>query len=113
MARDATTVVGGVPADAFARCISEPGRQYAFYLHRSVLRTPKYVVRPGSYQDSIVFDLPPGRYLAEWVNPELGTVLSREQFRHYGGAGQGPGKVTLVTPAYAVDVALRLIGQPL
>lgn len=102
MHRDVSTVVGGVPADAFARCISEPGRQYALYIHHSVLRTPKYVVLPGSYQDGIVFDLPAGRYTAQWLNPELGTVISQEQFRHYGG------RVTLVTPVYQVDVALTI-----
>ena len=105
--RDVDTIVGGVPADAFARCISEPGRQYALYIHHSVLRTPKYVVRPGSYQDGIVFDLPAGRYTAQWLKPEFGTVISQEQFRHYGG------KVTLVTLVYPVDVALKMIDQPL
>jgi hypothetical protein len=107
MHRDASAVVGGVPADAFARCISEPGRQYAFYIHHSVLRTPKYVVCPGAYQHGIVFDLPAGQYAAQWLNPEFGTVISTEQFKHYGG------KITLVTPVYPVDVALKLIGRPM
>jgi hypothetical protein len=107
MRRDATTVVGGVPAGAFARCISEPGRQYAFYIHHSVLRTPKYVVFAGAHQESLIFDLPPGRYLAEWISPELGTVIAREQFKHEGG------EIGLVTPLYRVDVALKLTGSPL
>ncbi len=107
MSRDVTTVLGGVPADAFARCISEPGRQYAFYIHHSVLRTPKYVARPGSHQDSILFDLPGGRYGVEWLDPESGLVVSREQFQHHGG------KVTLVTPVYRVDIALKMTGTPL
>jgi hypothetical protein len=89
MQRDATAVVDGVPAGAIARC-SEPGRQYAFYLHHSVLRTSKYVVRPGLYRDSPVFDLPPGRYAAEWVDPESERVVSEESFRHHGG------RITLV-----------------
>jgi hypothetical protein len=107
MWRDATAVVDGVPAGAIARCSSEPGRQYAFYLHHSVLRTPKYVVRPGLYRDSPVFDLPPGRYNAEWIDPESGRVVSQESFRHYGG------RITLDTPPFVIDVALRLVGEAL
>ena len=72
-----------------------------------MLRTPKYVVRPGAYRDSIVFDLPPGRYVAEWIDPESGLVVSKDRFRHYGG------HVTLDTPLYVVDTALRVIGSPL
>jgi hypothetical protein len=107
MRRDTTTVVAGVPAGAFARCVSEPGRQYAFYLHHSVLRTPKYVVRPGVYRESLVFDLPPGRYAAEWIDPESGLVVSGEPFTHHGG------HAVLDTPPFVVDIALRLIGSPL
>jgi hypothetical protein len=107
MRRDTTTVVDGVPAGAIARCISELGRQYAFYLHHSVLRTSKYVVRPGLYRDSPAFDLPPGRYTAEWIDPASGRVVSQESFRHHGG------RITLDTPPFVVDVALRLIGDPL
>jgi hypothetical protein len=33
--------------------------------------------------------------------------VAREEFRHYGG------KVTLPTPLYSVDIALRITGQPL
>jgi hypothetical protein len=107
MRRDTTTVVGGVPTDAFAQCLCEPGRQYAFYIHHSFLRSAMYVVHPGSHQDNLVFDLPPAHYEVEWVNPELGTVVAREEFRHYGG------KVTLPTPPYSIDLASRITGQPL
>jgi len=107
MGRDASTVVGGVPADAFARCISEPGRQYALYIHHSILREGKYITCPGSYQHGILFDLPAGRYAAEWLDPGCGLVVSREQFRHYGG------EVTLTTPVYRTDIALRMTGTPL
>ena len=107
MGRDASTVVGGVPAGAFARCISEPGRQYALYIHHSILREGKYITCPGSYQHGILFDLPAGRYAAEWLDPGCGLVVSREQFRHYGG------EVTLTTPVYRTDIALRMTGTPL
>jgi hypothetical protein len=107
MHRDTSTVVGGVPADAFAQCLSEPARQYAFYMHHSLLRGGMYVAIPGEYQDNIVFDLPPALYEVEWLSPELGSVVARESFRHFGG------KVTLPTPVYSVDIALKIIGKPL
>ncbi|MBN1401910.1 MAG: hypothetical protein JXA74_13805, partial [Anaerolineae bacterium] len=107
MRRDASTVVGGVPAGAYLRGISEPGRQYALYIHHSVLRPPKYVVRPGAHQDNLVLSLPAGRYALEWLAPETGLVVSREQFTHRGG------QVTLATPLYRIDIALRLTGTPL
>jgi hypothetical protein len=107
MRRDTNSVAGGVPPDAFAQCLSEPGRQYALYIHHSLLRGGMYVVRPGAHQDSILFDLPPARYQVEWVDPELGMVVAREQFSHYGG------KVVLPTPVYSVDVAARIVGTPL
>ena len=35
MNQDTSFIAGGVPRDAFARAISEPGKQYAFYIHHS------------------------------------------------------------------------------
>ena len=46
--------------------------------------------------------LPPGRYHAEWVDPETGSVLSSEELTHEGG------NRTLKTPAYKVDIALKI-----
>jgi hypothetical protein len=102
MRRDTTTVLAGVPVDAFARCLSEPGRQYAFYIHHSVVREPRYVVRPGVYQESYVLDLPPADYTVEWVDPEQGHLVRREQI------GRSGRHVVLATPPYVVDLALRI-----
>jgi hypothetical protein len=51
--------------------------------------------------------MPAGRYSAEWLDPESGLVVSREQFTYRGG------QVTLLTPLYRIDIALRLMGTPL
>jgi hypothetical protein len=107
MRRDTATVVGGVPAGSFAQCLSEPGRQYAFYIHHSNLRGDKYVVCPGTYIDNIVFDLPSGAYEAEWLDPQAGNVVAQEAFRHFGGT------VGFSTPPFQVDIALRLLGKAL
>jgi hypothetical protein len=102
MRRDTTTILGGVPTDAFVRCISEPGRQYAIYAHHSVVREPRYVVQPGGYRESWVLDMPQGDYTVEWVDPEQGHLVRREQI------GQSGRRLVLTTPPYTVDVALRI-----
>ncbi|MBI4324721.1 MAG: hypothetical protein HY674_05600 [Chloroflexi bacterium] len=49
---------------------------------------------------SLSVNLPPGVYLAHWLNPMTGQVGKLEQFKHPGGAR------TLVSPGYEEDIAL-------
>ena len=108
MRPDAQMLASPVPPGTFARGISEPGRQYAFYIHHS--RNPKgndsqflcYEVQPGSYQEDLDLRLAPGQYRAEWVSPASGTVLETTMLAHKGGVRR------LRTPRYEVDVALRI-----
>jgi hypothetical protein len=48
------------------------------------------------------FPLAQGSYQADWVGPASASVISGERFRHEGGAR------SISTPAYTVDVALRI-----
>ncbi len=103
MRRETGLLAGGAPPGALARAISEPGRQYALYLHHS--RCPdgvKYIVQPGEYQESLGLNLPAGSYSAEWVDPASGAALAEVNFQHAGGV------YPLRTPLYTVDVALRV-----
>ena len=46
-----------------ARAISEPGRQYALYLHHSRPSDGvKYIVQPGNYQETLELNIAPGNY---------------------------------------------------
>ena len=72
-----------------ARGLAEPGRQYAFYLH-------------GGINAALAFDLPSGKYRAEWVNVCTGKIDKRETVNHPGG------EVTLIPPAYDKEITLRL-----
>ncbi|RPJ51753.1 MAG: hypothetical protein EHM21_01940 [Chloroflexi bacterium] len=101
MQRDAELAADGVPEGAFARAISEPGLQYALYLHHSRNENVKYVVQPGEYQERLLLNFLPGRYQVEWVEPATGRVLRRDQVRHEIGC------LELVTPPYSIDIALR------
>jgi len=110
MRRDKRVIHGGVPAGAFARAISEPGKQYALYLHHSARGDShgpggmdiQYIVWPETYQARLLLALPVGSYQAEWVLPESGAVVKMERFRHAGGTR------TLRSPRYTIDIALRI-----
>jgi hypothetical protein len=103
MHQDKSFVVSGVPTGAYCRAISEPGRQYALYLHHSTGgKGGAYRVTPGKYKERLVVSLPPGNYRAEWVDPATGSVIRTENFKH------DRRERTLTTPVHAVDFALRL-----
>ena len=103
MHQDKKFVVGGVPAGAFCRGISEPGRQYALYLHHSAgAGASAYTVTPGNYVEKLVLDLPSGSYRADWVDPASGRVVRTDAFSHPGGHR------TFVSPQHSIDIALRI-----
>lgn len=103
MHRDKNFVVDGLrSSEIHYQAISEPGVQYALYIHHGSERSGSYKVVPGRYQENPIVNLPAGRYRAEWIDPERGTVITTVSFTHAGG------QRTIATPAYAVDVALRV-----
>jgi hypothetical protein len=113
MRRDTNLVVSGVPAGAWCRSISQPGEQYALYLHHSVRGKEGsksdqdvYVVSPGNYTEHLVLNLPKGSYVADWVEPATGAVVRTDPLAHAGGLS------TVVTPTHAVDIALRIERRP-
>lgn len=103
MRQDKTVVAGGLGAQGvYCRAISEPGKQYALYIHHSRDRRGSYTVVPGNYHEQLALRLPSGDYRAEWVEPATGKVIGNEEFSHGGG------NRILKAPAYSVDIALRI-----
>jgi hypothetical protein len=103
MRPDKHFVVRGLPTShVYYRAISEAGKQYALYIHHSSDRKGSYTVAPGAYRENLVVLLPAGNYQADWVDPARGITIISENFRHEGGSR------TLSTPAYNVDIALRI-----
>lgn len=104
MHADKSFVSGGVPAGAYCRGMSEPGLQYALYLHRGVLddRLTAYIAKPGHYHDFLALNLPAGNYKADWVDPATGSVISSVAFGHQGG------NQNFTVPEYTLDIALRI-----
>jgi hypothetical protein len=113
MRQDTSFIEGGVPEGSFARAISEPGKQYAFYIHHSIYGCwywepmkmgACYQVVPGNYQEKLIVNIAPGTYFAEWIDPATGNVIQTNNFTHGGG------KKLLNTPPYRIDIALKIKG---
>ena len=103
MKPDRNFVIHGIPEGTFYRCISEPGKQYALYIHHSIRKGESYYfINPGQYRENIVLSVPEGNYLTEWLNPADGGVLASEKIKVEGS------EYTLTTPQYKIDIALRI-----
>ena len=104
MKQDKKFIVSGVPAGAFCRGISEPGKQYALYLHHSVVmgRGHGYRAIPGAYVEHLELDLPAGTYQTDWVDPATGATVSSATIQHQGGTR------SFISPQHSVDIALRI-----
>lgn len=103
MKLDKDFVSSGVPSGAYCRVLGESGKQYAVYIHHSGDRSHgSYEATPGNYQEKLAVNLPAGRYLAEWVKPADGSVISSQTITQTGGSR------ILNTPKYSVDIALRM-----
>jgi hypothetical protein len=93
MQPDRSVIKGGIPDKASAQALVQPGRAYAIYLSA------------GNHAN-LVLDLPAGRYGVEWINPLSGETDKRQDIDHKGG------RVTLVSPPYKEDIALRVAVRP-
>jgi len=103
MAPDKGFLVSGATSPEYHRALSEPGKQYALYIHHSSEKVGgSYMVVPGNYREDLVVRIPAGHYHAEWVDPETGSVLASEDLVHEGGDR------VLKTLAYKIDIALSL-----
>jgi hypothetical protein len=96
--------VQGIPSGGYGRAIAEDGQQYAFYIHHSTtLHMGAYKIIPGSYQQRITFNaVKPGSYTVEWIDPPTGEAILVQNITHPGG------DLTLETPVYTIDIALRM-----
>jgi len=86
--------------------ISEPGRQYALYIHHSGYGMQQRWYEPSteSHRAALKFTLPAGRYAVEWIEPLDGRVLRAEKLDHKGGMAE-----LGESPEYRADIALRIL----
>ncbi len=104
MKPDEKTVRGEAPAGLSVRGLSEPGKQYAFYLRPRVPKKDEKVGGKAWKAGEVVLRLalPPGGYRAEWLEPASGQVVKDETLTADGKERE------LAAPAFAEDVALRI-----
>lgn len=86
----------------FYRAISDPGNEYALYMHHSFLHYNAYTVIPGKYQTSLDLIIPKGTYQVEWIIPETGRICKSEKIDNKNDSFK------LVAPEYTIDIALKI-----
>jgi hypothetical protein len=111
MRRDASLLKSGAPAGTFARAISEPGKQYALYLHhakyagwyiKEIQVGSCYEPIPGDYSEELTLELPAGGWRLDWVEPASARVIAASRIKHGGET------VTVRTPPHRLDIALAI-----
>jgi hypothetical protein len=88
--RPNNALVEGVPQGATVYALVDPGAAYAVYVMNG--REAKLSLEIGA-----------GRYHAEWLNPRTGTIDNVQDLRHDGD------RLSLASPPYQEDIALRLV----
>ena len=98
--------LSGIPSGAVACALATAGKQYAVYLFHAKddgQWGAHFVATPGSYRDAFTLKaIPAGRYRLDWVEPMSGVIKESKRLNWRGG------DLLLTTPAYALDVALRM-----
>ncbi len=90
MRPDSTTLSGVLLANTIAQVLSENGKQYAIYLYRGG-------------QANLELELPAGNYEIEWLDTLTGKYFGKKSLKHKKGTAK------LTSPAYAEDIALRIV----
>ena len=73
----------------FTRVLAEIGKQYAIYID-------------GGEKCDLELELPEGNYIVDWVSTKNGNIEKTETVSHTGGS------VTLISPIYNEDIAVRI-----
>lgn len=100
------TDFSGKPSDAFCNILAENGKQYALYIFHGAYEGDwgaHFIPTPGNFQDTLILnEIPAGNYFLEWIEPSTGSVKNSEKLSWAGG------NLTLKTPMYSLDAAMRL-----
>jgi hypothetical protein len=100
------TGFSGLPSDAICKALAQPGKQYAFYLFHGAPESEwgsHFTAKPGNYQEKLsISAVPEGTYKVVWIDPVSGKIIQSENLSCKGG------NLSLKTPAYKLDIALRI-----
>ncbi len=103
--KPADKVIRKVEPKLKATALAEPGKAYAVYLHVPLPNKPKNLqdLLKEGIKSRLTLDLPKGMYQAEWLDTKTGQIAHRQTVNHAGG------EATLQSPAFANDIALRIL----
>ena len=106
MRRDRGTVYSILPGGS-VNGISERGKQYAFYVHHSFpnysrWRSSHYVPSEGKYNSVITINLPPGKYLLQFINPADNSIITQQEIE---GTDEN---MDIQCPEYTLDIAFKI-----
>lgn len=87
---DRSFVKGELATSAAFTAMAEAGNQYAVY-------------QKGGGGTALEMDLPKGDYAGEWLDATSGEKKALDPIKHPGGT------ITLTSPGFAKDFALRLV----
>ncbi|HLX61485.1 MAG TPA: hypothetical protein VKX17_09405 [Planctomycetota bacterium] len=91
MAPDSNSLKSVLPQGVSARVLSQPGKQYAIYIH-------------GGKKAELKIELPAGEYAVRWINT-LSGIGRTDELKHAGG------EVSLLSPDYDEDIAVKIISK--
>jgi len=93
-----------VEPDLTASCLSKKGAVYAIYLHVPLPNKPKNLAEHlrKNVTAKVALDLPTGRWRVRWLDTKSGAWVLDESRQHDGGL------LTLTSPAFDDDIALRI-----
>jgi hypothetical protein len=97
------SLFANIPSGIRAHALAEPLRAFAIYLAPIELPKNGSPLAITNRIGTLALKLPAGKFQAEWLNTESGTVDKREGFTHNGGIR------TLVSPEFKHDIALRVV----
>ena len=102
MRPEGISLMGGMPAEASVRALSDGKSVWAIYVHggRSMAGySPQYIVYSKKRVAKLQLELPAGDYQIQWWQPRDGSSSGSEPFRSAGG------ECSLETPQYSEDIA--------
>jgi hypothetical protein len=104
MRPDSEVAKADLPPDSSVRALAKPGQDYLVYL-RTGLGDWKKSQKEVNFQQhelSVRLVLPPGEYVAVWLDTKTGAAVERVSLRVNGEVH------SLAAPAFSNDIALRI-----
>jgi len=87
--------------------LAESGEAYAIYCHVPLPWKPENPdqIAVNTIKTKLTLDIPKGKYHVEWLDTQKGNLAGKEKFKHRGG------EITLETPEFAGDIALKIVSK--